>query len=151
MNRILFTIFFFCVISNQLFAQDDNLDSIHYSKDTIFILLSEKIVAKNNGKKTINPDKNYPEDMSRRYHLEGPDSFNNIYYTDPSMCYSWYFSELKSKFERRNYFLSDDLSKKSIADLLELLDNRVIMMVDTSFSTKENHFVVRVIRYAGEN
>lgn len=134
-----------------LLAQDDNLDRNLYSQDTVFLLLKEGVKSTTYGKDNLDINKKYPEDKNRYYHLDNdPISFNNIYFTKVDLDIPFWFSESKEKFHKREYIQTPKLANKSVSYVSEILENKVLMMVDPSFADSTNYFVVRVFRYAGE-
>lgn len=133
-----------------LYAQDDNLDDTLVSRDTVFILAAKDIKARVNGTNSVQPDKKYPEDMSRVYYLPSDLLAFNTYFTKLDLSVPFYFVESKEKFQQRNVISSTEFAQKSEKDALAIVENKVLMLVDPSFSDSENHYLVRVFRYAGE-
>lgn len=139
------------IFSTKLKAQDDNLDKALVSSDTVFILLSQDEKAYINGKRTVKADEKYPKDMSRRYFLDDNSlSFNNLYFTRPDLEAPFFFIEPKEKFRQRDFILSNDLADKSVRQVQQIMKDKVLMLVDPTFSDTKYHYLVRVFRYAGE-
>lgn len=138
------------ILLYQLKAQDDNLDKELYSQDTVFILLDQDVKSTTYGKDILDTKKKYPEDKNRYYFLDNDLISLNTFYTNIDLGKPFYFWESKEKFHKRASIYSSEFAKKREDDALASVQNRVLMMVDPTFSDSINYCIVRVFRYAGE-
>ncbi|MEM0941554.1 MAG: hypothetical protein AAF600_09570 [Bacteroidota bacterium] len=151
MKERFFILFIVAFINTEILAQDDNLDQELYSSDTVFILLKNPASAlKISAKATVNPGKKYPEDKSRVYILNNSLLAFNTYFTDPSIDIPFFSIKSKYEFESRSFFTDKVLSSKSAEELKSIIEDKVLMIVDPTFATEDNYYLVRVFRYAGE-
>ncbi|MCB0496021.1 MAG: hypothetical protein KDC79_07780 [Cyclobacteriaceae bacterium] len=160
MKKYIIIVVLAIVTQSTIFAQDDNLDRIKYSTDTVFILLEKSTFSRLEIGKGVyyNPDKSYPLDIGRLYTISVYSQSLGLKYnktpydfvTAPELKDSFYL-EKPRKFLTRPYKDYNWFKENDFESIRKQFDGKVIMIVDPDFLSAGKFFVVRVFQNIGVN